>query len=133
MLKCYDTLSNQFKEVDVDEELEKEYKRSYWREEISERRYYARSMQYEEYLAVNHSTDVADLVIRQQEISILLECIATLPERSQRLIYFKYYCGMTDIEIGKRLGISNSYAGRLGKQIKVRIREEMLKRYSYFV
>lgn len=132
MLKCYDTLSRQYKEVIVDEALEIELKRSCWREEMSERRYHHRMKKYEEYIPQRHQQDILDTIILNQEIAILRDCIANLPERSQELLYLKYHCDMTDIEIGKKLGISNSYVGRLNKKIKSQIREEMLSKYEYY-
>lgn len=48
MMKCYDTLTGQYKEICVSAEIESELKRSYWREEIAERRYRKRVVQYEE-------------------------------------------------------------------------------------
>ena len=133
MLKCYDTLSKQYKEITIDKEMETEIKRSYWREEHAERRYNARVVEYADYMQLNKTRDLTEMVILNDEVAILRECISLLPERSKRIIYYKYFCDMTDVEIGKLIGVSNSYVGRLVKQIKAQLKIEILDQYDYYV
>ena len=41
-IKCYDTLSGSYVEVEVTDDIALYIRRSYWREEMAERRYAAR-------------------------------------------------------------------------------------------
>ncbi|MBQ2885845.1 MAG: hypothetical protein IJE43_19140 [Alphaproteobacteria bacterium] len=133
MIKCYDTLTKKVVEVPVSIELETEIKRSYWREEHAERRYNARILEYSDAILVKRSRDIADTIIQNEEIALLLECLKDLSERERSIIYYKYYCNMRDVEIGKILGISNSYVGRLRKSICNRLKDDILSKYDYYV
>lgn len=133
MLKCYDTLSKEYKEVETSSEIETEVKRSYWREEHAERRYYARIIEYADYIQQPYVRAIEDSIILEDEIRVLHECLQILPERSQQIIYLKYFCDMNDVAISKKIGLSNSYVSRLTKKIKQQLKDEILKRYDYYI
>lgn len=134
MIKCYDTLTNEYKDVILDENIETELKRSYWREEHAERRYFARTMEFNESIKLsNKNKDILDSLILKDEIEVLDECIKELSDRSQKVIYYKYYCDMSNVEIGRILGLSNSYIGKIVKTIKAQLKESILNRYEYYV
>lgn len=132
MLKCYDTLRKEYREIETSLEIGTEVKRSYWREEHAERRYYARVSEFTDFVILPYSRNIEDSVILNDEIEILHECIKSLPKRSQQIIYLKYFCDMNDVAIGKAIGLSNSYVSRLVKQIKLNLKVEMLRRYDYY-
>jgi RNA polymerase sigma factor (sigma-70 family) len=51
---------------------------------------------------------VVDLVSRQQELALLDEAIASLPERCQHVFYLRKIQGLSQREIARRLGISEN-------------------------
>ena len=80
MLKCYDTLSGRYVTVEVSEQIETEVKRSYWREDMQERRYYKRCQPLDENM--NYTNDVADAfgsrLVREYELSVLRSVLSEL-------------------------------------------------------
>lgn len=54
------------------------------------------------------SPGVVDLVSRQQELALLHEAIASLPERCQHVFYLRKIQGLSQREIAARLGISEN-------------------------
>lgn len=59
----------------------------------------------DQYLVVD---DVADKVLLQQDIALLVETTLQLPQKLKDILYFKYVFEMEDTEIGEALGISSS-------------------------
>ena len=132
-MQYFDRITKQYLEVDLNEELERELKRSYWREAQQERRYYARccefnnALEYDSVLKFN--PEVA--VIRKLEVEVLLEILPKLSERDLRIIRLIYYEDKTKTEVARILGISKSYVTKRVSKIKMDLRHMYLEVYEY--
>lgn len=120
-IKCYNTLRNTYEEVCVTEEIAQFYRRSYWREDMQERRYYQRCSNVDDLLL--DSTEVyaernslVDDIIREQEYSKLYDAIGKLNQRDRIIVYGVYFQQRTLTSVAHELGISIPYASRLLKK-----------------
>lgn len=125
-IKCYDTLSGEYVIVEVTPELETFIKRSYWREDMQERRYQARKLLFEDTYRYGECDDVIlNKVVKDIQLSFLRERLASLDKRARKLMYYRYYRAMNLEQIGKILDISPSYAAKLLKRIQAELRSEL--------
>lgn len=134
-MKCYDTMTGKYIDVEVSEKIELEYKRSCWREDQQERRYFKRIVCFEdsiEYLN-GYTRKLEDSVILKQEVELLYNSIRMLDKRSRRVIQLVYFEGLSKTEAAKVMGLSVSYMGRLLKKIRSRLKVLILKEYDYYV
>lgn len=69
------------------------------------------------------SVDTTDLVMDKMFVKELLE---RLPQREKSIVILRYFRGMTQAQIAKRLGISQVQVSRIEKKIFDKIREELL-------
>ena len=77
-IKCYDTLKCMYVEVEVTEEVYTYIKRSYWREDMQDRRYQARKLLFDDVLDYSVTEiDICDEVVKKIEYPL------TLPLSSQ--------------------------------------------------
>lgn len=119
MLKCYDTLKGEYVFVKVNEELFHEVKRSYWREDIQERRYKKRTISFTDlvgYRSLNEN--IVENVIRDVEREYISKAIIQLEKRQRLLVYYVYFEGFSITEASVVCGISPSYASRLLKKAR---------------
>ena len=67
----------------------------------------------------------------REEHGIIMNAVATLPERDRRIIYMRFgLCGekeKTQKEVADLLGISQSYISRIEKKIINRLKKELIK------
>lgn len=67
-IKCYDTLKCMYVEVEVTEEVYTYIKRSYWREDMQDRRYQARKLLFDDVLDYSVTEiDICDEVVKKIE------------------------------------------------------------------
>jgi len=132
MIKCYNTLTREYQDIQLTPELEQEIKRSYWREEQQERRYNKRVLEFEDYLQYKqYSKSVEETIILNQEIEILNRNIEKLKSKERLVVYLVYFQGMNNVQAAKVLGVSGSYASRLLKRAKEHLKELILLEYEY--
>lgn len=129
MLKCYDTFTGCYVEVKVSEVLEQEIKRSYWRDEQRERRYYKRCIEFSEKIKKDCSfeNEVLDKLIKEAEYSLLHQAIKLLSEREKHVIQMVYFENMTLKSTAEVIGISSSYMTRYLRKILRNIQEKYLE------
>lgn len=130
-IKCYDTLSKEYVTVQVTDEIEEYVKRSYWRENMQERRFNMRKVMLNEQFSLDDVSwnDVTlDCIIKDIEIQTIYEVVMTSDERTRLIIYYRYYEGYTLTEIAKKLGISTSYMSKLMRKIHNQLRLSYEKR-----
>ena len=125
-LKCYDTLTGRYVRINVADEVGKFIKRSYWREDIQDRRFNARRLNYEEALSYNDEDTTVIEVIKREENKNLYKCMNTLDERSRLILYYRYFRRMSLLEIAEYLEISVSYASKLLKKAQVYLKDRLV-------
>lgn len=131
-VKCYDTLKREYVLVPVDLEIETYIKRSYWREDMQNRRYAKRMMSYE-YLVTKQEeieegkNELINGLIKQYEIERLKEEITKLDTRYREIIHLIYYERLTLAAAAKEMGLSTSYMSRLVKKINGILKENLEK------
>ena len=77
---------------------------------------------------LDDASDVRETVARNQELALLTEAIQTLPDRCRQVFTLRTVYGMTQREIGDRLGISDrTVAAQLAIGVE-RCTEYMLRR-----
>ena len=59
------------------------------------------------------------------ELLTLKEAIAQLSERDKKLIFMRYFQGKTQAEVGKAIGVEQSYVSRLERQALKKLKEYM--------
>lgn len=130
-IKCYDTLSKEYVTVQVTDEIEEYVKRSYWRENMQERRFNMRKVMLNEQFSLDDVSwgDVTlDCIIKDVELQTIYEVIMASDERTRLIVYYRYYEGYTLTEIAKKLGISTSYMSKLMRKIHSQLRLSYEKR-----
>ena len=125
MLKCYDTLSGKYVTVEVSEQIETEVKRSYWREDMQERRYYKRCQPLDE--NINYTNDVADAfgsrLVREYELSVLRSVLSELDKQEQFIISSIYFANRTQKATARDIGLSDVQMNRLLKKLLKKIKD----------
>lgn len=127
VVKCFDTVKRKYVEVEVPVEVATFYKRDYWREEMSERRYYQRAISLDGlYVFGNYSIEkedsISENVLRKERLSRVYEEVAKLNEREKELVYLVLVKEHTVTEAAKILRVSVSYASRCLKKAKLLLR-----------
>jgi RNA polymerase sigma factor (sigma-70 family) len=135
MLKVLDTLSGEHKYIDIDEDLEREIKRSYWREDQQERRYYKRCSEYcDEYkYNVSNYGSIEDRIIRDDERRLVAGVINALEPRDRLIIINVYYNDMSLKDVSTLMHVSTSYMSRLHARALQRLKQQVLEQYDYYV
>lgn len=129
-VKYFDSLTNQYVEIPVSIELETFIKRSYWREEKQNKRYYARisdieTLYLDDSTIYNNRYEAVDKLIKEFEKLRLIESIEKLEERDRQLIRLIYYKNLTLTNAAKELGVSVSYISRLLKRVYAKLKENL--------
>lgn len=88
-IKCYDTLKCMYVEVEVTEEVYTYIKRSYWREDMQDRRYQARKLLFDDVLDYSVTEiDICDEVVKKIEYHQI--CVGLYNHHDQVLSILKY-------------------------------------------
>mgnify|MGYP000020777951 FL=1 len=122
-IKCYDTLKCMYVEVEVTEEVYTYIKRSYWREDMQDRRYQARKLLFDDVLDYSVTEiDICDEVVKKIEYEVLIKATEKLCDKDKLLIYYRYYKGYTIRRIAEAMDISNSYVAKLLNRINSKLK-----------
>lgn len=124
-IKCFDTTSRKYVTVEVDDEIYTFIKRSYWREDMQDRRYQKRKLLFDEAIDYAQDEDLCMMLHRQMVIEKLLDCIKDLDERSQKLLYYRYYEEYSLRQIADLLGISQSYTAKVLKKVLCTLKDRL--------
>lgn len=74
---------------------------------------------------------VSTLVEKRQMVSHIRNVIATMDERSQRIVEYRLFCEKSYKEIGDLLGIREATAKVLFSRAKVKIQQQLKEEYGY--
>ena len=125
-IKCYNTITKEYQIIEVTEEVATFYKRSYWREEMQDRRYQARKLLFDEIYGYSDCQDMPlELSIKMQQQRSIQLAISSLDSRSRLIIYYRYYEQLSLAETGEQLGLSTSYISKLLKSIHTQLYSEL--------
>lgn len=128
-VKCYDTLKGEYVLVPVTVEVEQFIKRSYWKEDMQERRYYKRKIDFEEYTKFSNGIycedNVFERLVREFDLNNMKSIIKTLSRTERLILYRVYYDEIALNKIAKEIGVSSSYMSRLLRKILKGISDKM--------
>jgi len=130
IVKYYDALTGCYVEIPVTVEVEEYIKRSYWREDMQNRRYYARVSNYDDYMpkqerVYTEKNAMANLMVDEFCKQRLREQVRGLKGTLKELVVMVYFNDMTLTRAAQELGVSISYASRLLKKAKLLLQEEL--------
>lgn len=131
VLKCYDTLAGAYVDVETTEEIVTYVKRSYWREDIQNRRYYARTLciddmylDLEDVHVERHA--MVNRLVRAYEQERLRKSVAELPPKYRLVVYAVFYDEMSMTDVAKSLGVSVSCISKMIKRTKEILRQKLI-------
>ncbi len=88
MLRYYSEIMSRVVDVDVDDVIEREVRRSYWREKKQRERYYMRMVPLEDGFGFDGvECRFIDEIILEEQVRILREVLKGLNERQGRAVY----------------------------------------------
>jgi len=130
VVKCYDTLSGIYVEVPVSQEIEEFIKRSYWREDMQERRYYQRIVSIDSCIPEGGQIpscgcSVLDEVIQREEKAFIAGKVDGLNAKYKEVFKLVYIKGLSMTEAARSLGVSVSYVSRLLKEARAWLAQEV--------
>lgn len=129
-VKYFDSLTNKYIEIPVSIELETFIKRSYWREDMQDRRYHARildidEVHLEETSIYNDQNAAIDRIIKEFEKARVIDSIEKLEEKYKQLIRLIYFEEVTLTKAAEEFGVSVSYVSRMLKKVRNQLKEDL--------
>lgn len=130
MLRYYSEIIGRVVEVDVGEVIEREVRRSYWREQKQKERYNRRVLPLEDGYGFDRDyCSFVDRLILEEQIEVLREVLSELDEKQRSVVQCIYYDEMKLCDTAKLLGMTAPYLSKYHKKLKGVIREKFMKRY----
>ena len=127
---CYDTLKGINVLVEVQDEVATYLKRSYWREEMQQRRYYKRVLSLEEtWIPSMASTE--EIVLNEEQKVIFRRAVGRLNTYEYELFILRFELEMSLGEIADYLGISISYASKKVRCLRQKLIELLKMENEY--
>lgn len=123
---CYDTLKNSFVLVEVNDEIASFMRRSHWREDIQQRRYYKRVVSIEDNLVIGGNS-IDNIVINREIRQELSRIIQRLSKDDKTLFNLRFQNELTYKEIAGILDISTSYVAKKVNILKKFLVQEIRK------
>lgn len=74
---------------------------------------------------MEHLSDPSNTTEHNEELYVLNQALATLPDREKEIIDLRYYVGKTQVEISAELNISQAQVSRLEKNAIQHLKEQM--------
>lgn len=131
MLRYYNGIAGRVIDVDVNDIIEREVRRSCWREKKQRERYYMRVVPLEDGYGFDRvECDFANAAIREEQIRVLRRVLKSLNERQKKVIQCIYYEEMKLTETAKLLGVSVPYLSKYHKNLKGIIKEKFIRLYK---
>lgn len=126
VVKCYDTLTGTYVDVPVIKEVEEYIKRSYWREDMQERRYYKRVINIDDYQTKSEDVFMArqkllEEIVKQEEQVYIAQKLCELSEKQQMVVQLVYVEENTMTAAAAQMHVSVSYVSRLLKEARNRL------------
>lgn len=119
-LDYFDKISKQWIKLEVKDEIGTFLKRSYWREDAQERRYYTRKLDFEDdldYETYLLTESCEDEVVNRSIIVELYSAVGELSLDDKLLIYLRYFRDLKLRDISAYIGISEAQVSRRLKKI----------------
>lgn len=120
---CYDTLSGTYVSVDVTEEVATFMRRSYWREDMQQRRYYKRMLLLDEAVSYGRVDSTEEQVLQKESKTILYRALRRLSSADLELYVMRFESKKTLREIASEMNISVSYVAKKVTNLRNRISE----------
>lgn len=111
-IKCFDTLDKCYKTIEVSDEVAEYIRRSYWREDMQERRYRKRCRSLYDF-DITTGNEVESVVLEHELLSMVCDAFERLSSLQKKVIYLYCEKGVTLAGISDILGISISYASKI--------------------
>lgn len=123
VVKCYDTLTGKYVDVPVSKEIEEYIRRSYWREDMQERRYYKRVVNIEDCHEkmediFQAKQELINGIVKQEEQVRIARKVNELKAKQKAVVTLVYGRELTVTEAAKVLQVSISYVSRLLKEAR---------------
>ncbi len=118
----FDKISKQWVELDLNDEVGIFLKRSYWREDAQERRYYNRKLDFEDeldYESYLTTESCEELVMSKITMVELYSAIEVLDQADRLLVYLRYFKDLKLKEISVYVGLSEAQVSRKIKKISM--------------
>ena len=125
----FDKISKQWVELDLNDEVGVFLKRSYWKEDAQERRYYNRKLDFEDeldYESYLTTEPCEEIVISKITMVELYSAIETLDKADRLLVYLRYFKDLKLKEISVYVGLSEAQASRKIKKISQVLKRELV-------
>ncbi len=125
----FDKISKQWVELDLNDEVGVFLKRSYWREDAQERRYYNRKLDFEDeldYESYLTTESCEELVVSKSVVLELYSALGTLDQADRLLVYLRYFRDLKLKEISVYVGLSEAQVSRKIKKICQVLRRELV-------
>ena len=131
LMKCYDTMSGKYVMVEVSKEIQEFMHRSYWKEDMQNRRYLKRKVSITDGVEfLFEGDDIFDLVASNLENDRLNQAVNCLNEREKEVVYHVYCNNLNLSEAARKIGISATYMSRLNKRLIERLRVDLVEERS---
>lgn len=132
IVKCYDTITKSYVTVEVTKEVGQFLKRSYWREDMQERRFNKRRVSLDDAIGYNSAylsqvSDLTDILIQLEREDVVKKAISKLDEREQIIVQNVYYKKRTLSDTAKLVGVSSSHMSRLVKKLLIKLQTIITK------
>lgn len=125
----FDKISKQWVELDLNDEVGIFLKRSYWREDAQERRYYNRKLDFEDeldYESYLTTESCEELVMSKITMVELYSAIEVLDQADRLLVYLRYFKDLKLKEISVYVGLSEAQVSRKIKKICQVLKRELV-------
>lgn len=125
----FDKISKQWVELDLNDEVGIFLKRSYWREDAQERRYYNRKLDFEDeldYESYLTTESCEELVMSKITMVELYSAIEVLDQADRLLVYLRYFKDLKLKEISVYVGLSEAQVSRKIKKICQILKRELV-------
>jgi len=131
LIKCYDTMSGKYVMVEVSKEIQEFMYRSYWKEDMQNRRYLKRKVSITDDVEfLFEGKDIFDLVVSNLEKEQLNQVVNRLNKREKEIVYHVYCNNLNLSEAAREIGISATYVSQLNKRLIERLRVDLVEERS---
>lgn len=115
--KYFNKISKEWIDIELSDDICIFLKRSYWREEMQERRFNARKLEFEDFIDYQQVGSIESLILEREERSLLHEAVKRLNEAERLYIYLRFYKDLKLREVANVVGVSEAQASRRLKKI----------------
>ena len=115
--KYFNKISKEWIDIELSDDICVFLKRSYWREEMQERRFNARKLEFEDFIDYQQVGSIESLILEREERSLLHEAVKRLNEAERLYIYLRFYKDLKLREVANVVGVSEAQASRRLKKI----------------